>query len=385
MIAIDRSPSTTTITTATRARPVAYRAVAAWLFLMAGLIFMMALIGAITRLTESGLSIMDWHLLLGSLPPLSAEAWQAKFQLYQQTGEFAASPIDMARFKSIYWWEYIHRLWGRLLGLVYIAGLLLCALRWQVRGWRPWGLLLLGLIFGGAQGAVGWFMVLSGFDPELLDVSAYRLVMHLGAAFLLYAYIIFLALAFWTAAEPRRASGSARPARSSSLETRLAALFLLLFCFVTLLSGGFVAGLDAGAIMKQWPGTGSGAWAVDYQWQGLGFWRNAFENPAAAQMHHRLLTQSLAVVCLLWGLYSALQARPYSALNWLGMAIAGVAVLQTLLGIVTLLSSHSIAPVDIALGTAHQGGAFLLFGLVCGYCALAWRAQLALPKAVIRP
>ena len=171
MIAIDRPPSTTTITTATRARPVAYRAVAAWLFLMAGLIFMMALIGAITRLTESGLSIMDWHLLLGSLPPLTAEAWQAKFQLYQQTGEFAASPIDMARFKSIYWWEYIHRLWGRLLGLVYIVGLLLCALRWQVRGWRPWGLLLLGLIFGGAQGAVGWFMVLSGFDPCLLYTS----------------------------------------------------------------------------------------------------------------------------------------------------------------------------------------------------------------------
>ena len=191
MIAIDRSPSTTTMTTATRARPVAYRAVAAWLFLMAGLIFMMALIGAM-RLTESGPSIMDWHLLLGSLPPLSAEAWQAKFQLYQQTGEFAASPVVRLKAST---GGSISTALGRLLGPV--ISRVCCSARCAGKcAAGDLGLLLLGLIFGGAQGAVGWFMVLSGFDPELLDVSAYRLVMHLGAAFLLYAYIIFLALVF---------------------------------------------------------------------------------------------------------------------------------------------------------------------------------------------
>jgi cytochrome c oxidase assembly protein subunit 15 len=326
------------------------RAVAIWLLITAGMIFAMALIGAITRLTESGLSIMEWAPVAGILPPLSTAEWKRVFALYQQIPEFkVVNPgMTLEEFKTIYWWEYIHRLWGRLIGVFFLGGYLWLFLKGRIRR-ELWPHLLAMFVLGGLQGVLGWIMVASGF-ADRTDVSQYRLVAHLMAALVIYGYIVWVA------------TGLLRPHPRPSADPRWRALKGQLTMFgilvlVTIASGGFVAGLDAGLIYNTFP-TMDGAWVpLDYG-ELEPFYLNFFENIAAVQFNHRLLAIVTVVLALLlwaWGRWLSLAPEATAALD----LVACFAVIQVALGIITLLM---VVPLSVAV--LHQAGAIALLTAV---------------------
>ncbi|HYC94989.1 MAG TPA: COX15/CtaA family protein, partial [Sphingomicrobium sp.] len=221
-------------------------AIANWLLFVAGLVFLMVVVGGITRLTESGLSITEWQPIRGAIPPLTHDQWQHAFDLYQQTPEYreinGPAGMDLAAFKFIFFWEWVHRLLGRLIGLAFALPLIWFAVKRAIPqgyGWRLVGLFLLG----GAQGALGWFMVQSGL-VERTDVSHFRLSAHLLLALFIMAALI------WTALDLKQLarSGENRPARITR-ESALTALIL----FIQLLLGAWVAGLNAGYVASDWP------------------------------------------------------------------------------------------------------------------------------------
>ncbi|MEE8189721.1 MAG: COX15/CtaA family protein [Kiloniellales bacterium] len=325
------------------------RAIGLWLLVCCAMIFAMAVIGAITRLTESGLSIMEWAPVSGVLPPLSQGEWERVFALYRDIPEYQEQNAGMtlAEFRTIFWWEYIHRLWGRLIGLVFLLPFLWFLLRRRVRrGLTPH--LAAMFLLGGAQGGLGWFMVASGF-AERTDVSQYRLVAHLGAAVLIYGYILWIALGLLL---PAPAPG--RPARAGTLRAGLIAFAGLVL--VTLASGGFVAGLNAGLVYNTFP-------LMDGELVPGGYARlspwavNLFENEIAVQFNHRVLALvTLAAALGLWlgsrRLDLAQGARSACAL------LPAMAVVQVGLGVSALL-----LVVPVWLGALHQAGALLLFTL----------------------
>src|SRR5262245_2323997 len=219
-----------------RANPAADRAVGLWLLGCCGMIFVMVVIGGITRLTESGLSITEWRPISGIVPPLSAAEWQQEFALYQQIPEFQQLRPDMTleEFKGIFWWEYVHRLWGRLIGIVFAAGFAALLLRRQIRrSLAPHLVAMFAL--GGLQGALGWFMVQSGLSLRT-DVSQYRLAAHFLAALAIYSYMFWIAL---TLLRSKPAGGAGR-----RLRPHLLAIAGVLF--MTLTFGAFVAWLCGG-------------------------------------------------------------------------------------------------------------------------------------------
>ena len=326
------------------------RAVAIWLLITAGMIFAMALIGAITRLTESGLSIMEWAPVAGILPPLSSAEWHRVFDLYQQIPEFKlVNPgMTLEEFKTIYWWEYIHRLWGRLIGVFFLAGYLWLFLKGRIRR-ELWPHLLAMFVLGGLQGVLGWVMVASGF-ADRTDVSQYRLVAHLMAALLIYSYIIWLAAALLRP-YPRP---SADP-RWRALKGQLVMFGILVL--VTIASGGFVAGLDAGLIYNTFP-TMEGAWVPPDYGELEPYYLNFFENIAAVQFNHRLLaivTVILALLLWAWGRRLSLAPEATTALD----LVACFAVIQVALGVITLIM---VVPISVAV--LHQAGAIALLTAV---------------------
>jgi len=319
------------------------RTVAFWLLICCGLVFTMVVLGGFTRLTGSGLSMADWRPLMGWLPPLSETEWQRIFDLYQQTPEFLKvnSHMDVHAFKSIFWLEYLHRLLGRTIGIVFLVPFVFFLARGYIRA-SEWPKYLLMFILGGLQGVLGWYMVKSGLvdNPH---VSQYRLTAHLFAAFLIYAYMFWVAMSLLFPA-----TGTERHPwyRKSFALTALLS--------ITIISGGFVAGLKAGKIYNTFPMMG------DY-WLPPGimalepFWRNFFDNMTTVQFDHRILaiTTLIAVIGFWFKARSAdLPARTRPAVN----ALLHTAVLQVILGITTLLMS-----VPIILGATHQGVAMLLF------------------------
>jgi len=326
--------------------PTPSRAVGLWLLACCAMVLAMAVIGAITRLTESGLSIMEWAPLSGTLPPLSQAEWQRLFDLYRQIPEYQEvnAGMSLAEFKTIFWWEYIHRLWGRLIGLVFALPLAWFWLRGRID--RPLGRkLLLALALGGAQGLLGWFMVASGF-AERTDVSQYRLTAHLGLALVIYGYLLWLAFGvLWP-----------RPERSHDPATstlRRALLGLLILVAVTIASGGFVAGLNAGLTYNTFPLMDGDL--IPRGYGDLSPWLlNLFENVAAVQFNHRLLavtTVALALALWVWSL-----ARDVSPAAHGGFAVLAIlALMQLALGITALL-----LVVPVTLGALHQAGAILV-------------------------
>jgi cytochrome c oxidase assembly protein subunit 15 len=322
------------------------RAVGIWLLVCCAMIFAMAVIGAITRLTESGLSIMEWAPVKGALPPLSQAEWERVFALYREIPEYRESNPGMTleEFRTIFWWEWIHRLWGRLIGLLFFLPFVWFLLRRRLRrGLTPH--LAAMFLLGGLQGVIGWYMVASGF-AERTDVSQYRLVIHLLLAVAIYVYILWAALGLL---EPRPPlSPDARAAGLRRAMTGLAALV-----FVTIASGGFVAGLNAGFIFNTFPLMDGRLVPADYG--DLAPWHlNLFENHAAVQFNHRVLAiASLALAIGLWlrarGLELAGPARRAVALVLL------VTLLQLGLGIATLL-----LVVPVWLAALHQAGALAL-------------------------
>ncbi len=320
---------------------------AIWMFVCAAMIVAMAIIGAITRLTESGLSIMEWAPIKGALPPLSESEWRRLFALYQQTDEYKIDNAGMALadFKAIFWWEWIHRLWGRTIGLVYALPLVWFWLRGRLPAWsKP--LLFAGLILGGLQGFVGWFMVHSGFG-ERTDVSQYRLALHLSMALALEVYVLLLGLRF----------AYGRQTLNQAVPPRLAAVTLCLFALLslTVVSGAFVAGLNAGTLYTEFPLMGAGLVPVEYS-ELSPWWRNWFDNGAAVQFNHRLLASFTATASLGLALWGWLKTQ--AGLRWIFLSLGLAALGQYLLGITTLLMA-----VPVALGALHQAGAITLLTL----------------------
>ena len=321
----------------------AQRAIAHWLLICCALVFAMVVLGGVTRLTGSGLSMTEWRLLMGILPPLNDIEWQRVFELYQRTPEFMKVNFDMDvhGFKNIFWLEYLHRLLGRLLGLVFLLPMLYFAARRFISAREiPWYLLMLAL--GGAQGLIGKVMVASG-QVDAPHVSQYRLVLHLAAAFIVYAMM------FWRSLSLLRpvSAGSRHPWYSRTLA-------LTTLVGVTILSGGFVAGLKAGLIYNTFPMMGAywippGLTALDPAW------RNLFDNVTTVQFDHRLLAISTFIVVLLywWRARSSyLPPRAARASN----ALLHTAILQVALGIATL-----VLKVPAMLAVTHQAVALLLF------------------------
>ncbi len=321
------------------------RAVAVWLFIVAAMIFVMVAIGGITRLTESGLSITEWRPVSGVIPPMSAAAWQHEFDLYKQIPEFQKLHPDMTlgEFQGIFWWEYIHRLWGRMIGVVFAAGGLWLLIRHRIR--PELRLRLLGLfLLGGVQGALGWFMVKSGLSVRT-DVSQYRLVAHLLTALFIYSCIL------WTAFGLIRPVPRTLPGAGG---LRWHVVFLLCLVVGMLTTGGFTAGLDGGRIYNTFPLMGGELVPGDaFALQPL--WRNPFENPTTAQFIHRWLAMLVALTALvLWLRRERLPADARAPVDLVG----GMVAVQIMLGISTLLL---VVPVPLA--AMHQAGAVLVLSL----------------------
>lgn len=322
----------------------ANRAIAYWLIGCAAMIFLMVVIGGITRLTESGLSITEWQPIAGVLPPLSKAAWRDAFAQYQAIPQFHAIHADMtlAQFKGIYFWEYLHRLWGRLIGLVFLLPFLYFLLRGRI-GRTLWPKLALIFVLGALQGALGWYMVESGLERRI-EVSQYRLAAHLFTAIVIYGAILWVA---FDLLRPTASRGQSAP-RSA----RWGLSLVLLLVAVTLVAGAFVAGLRGGSIYNTFPLMGDRFMPGEYGALAP-LWRNWFENPASAQFDHRVLAETTwLVIVLLWAL--ARGATTGGARRALDV-LAAVATIQAALGIATLLSV-----VALPIAVAHQACAVLL-------------------------
>jgi len=321
--------------------------VATWLFVCCALIFLMVVIGGITRLTLSGLSITEWKPVVGVLPPLSPADWGAEFAKYKQIPEYRLVHYAMSldEFKTIYFWEYLHRLLGRLVGIAYGVPFVWFLLRRQLPRSlvRPLaGILLLG--FG--QGALGWYMVQSGL-ADRTEVSQYRLVAHLALALAIYAAILWVALGIV------RGSPRSELRQDPGAVWRRAADAVLLLVALTIAAGGFVAATHAGLIYNSFPLMGGTLLPPDY-FLLHPLYLNWFENVAAIQFDHRLLALATAVlIVLVWiaGLRAALPRPCGLALH----ALLAAAAFQVALGITTL-----VLVVPIPLAVAHQAGAIVL-------------------------
>ena len=321
------------------------RLIAVWLFICCGMVFAMVILGGVTRLTGSGLSMVEWDPIFGIIPPLDHATWNATFDLYKQSPEYLKinAGMDLAGFQRIYWFEFSHRLLGRLIGVVFLLPFLFFLLSGWVR--RPLVPRLLGMfVIGGLQGLLGWYMVKSGLvdNPH---VSQYRLTAHLGLAVVIYGYMLYVALGLWFGTQHTAAT-------PAGLRRATAALWSLVF--VTLLSGGFVAGLKAGFAYNTFP-LMNGSLVPESLLAQQPLWRNFFENVATVQFDHRVLaiTVLLAIVAL-W-LTGRRVVLPRQARVGMHLLLAA-GLLQVSLGISTLLLR-----VPTVLASLHQAGALLLF------------------------
>lgn len=325
------------------------RIIAFWLFAVAAMVFAMVVLGGLTRLTHSGLSMVEWRPLTGWLPPLGEAEWQRVFAEYRQFPEYREvnAGMTLGEFKGIFWLEFIHRLWGRAIGVAFaVPFLVFLALGWIERRMIP--KLVLLFVLGGLQGVLGWFMVKSGL-VDRPDVSQYRLVAHFALALVIYAALIWVALGL-LAREPRPEN-----VRSAGL-ARLAAVMTGLV-FVTALSGGFVAGTDAGFAYNTFP-TMDGQWIPDGLFAGDAPYLSPFEDITTIQFVHRILaiTTLVGVLALSTAaLRSPLAGRARAAAVLLAVAALG----QVTLGVATLLLF-----VPVPLAAAHQAGAVALFTIV---------------------
>ena len=327
------------------------RAVGIWLLVCAAMIFVMVLLGGITRLSGSGLSIMEWKPLMGALPPMSTAEWERVFALYREIEQYKNinAGMTLPEFQGIFWWEYSHRLWGRLIGLVFFLPFLWFLVRGYLRkapGEKSLAPKLAAIfLLGALQGGIGWYMVASGFEDRD-SVSQYRLVLHLGLALLIYALILRAA---FDLLRPRPLPGDASAARP----LRRHAIVLLALIAVELVLGGLVAGLHGGLIYNDFP-LMNGDWIAPDVFGRSPWWINPTEDPVTAQFLHRI-GAALITVTLLWLVARIwLSALPEAVKARSGILLAAL-VLQVALGISTL-----VLMVPLPLAVAHQGGAVIL-------------------------
>src|SRR6056297_1824071 len=340
-------------------------AVRVWLMILFALVVVMIAVGGLTRLTDSGLSITEWKPVTGALPPMNAAAWDAEFSLYKQIPEYQLQNRGMSleEFKVIYWWEWGHRQLGRVIGLVWLVGFLgFLVARKIPPGWSG-RLLLLGAL-GGAQGAIGWWMVSSGLRGEMLDVASYRLAVHLGLAFVILGLIAWYAMALGREERELMQARRGKEAKLYGLSTGL-----LHFAFLQILIGALVAGIDAGRSYTDWPLMAGGVTPPE-MWRIEPWWRNLFENPGTVQFIHRIagyLLLIFGVVVWLRGRRSAHTATRV-AFNAVMIALAG----QVVLGIYTVVTG---APWQVAI--IHQLLAVTFWALIlrARFLSLYPRAQ----------
>ncbi len=324
------------------------RAIAHWLLVCAVLIFAMVILGGVTRLTGSGLSMTDWHPIHGVVPPLNEQQWLEEFANYQQSPEFQKInyAMDLPGFKQIFYFEYGHRMLGRLIGLVFLIPFLYFYFTRKIKpGLTP--KLVIMFILGGLQGLLGWYMVKSGLvdNPH---VSQYRLTAHLTAAIVIYVFILWTA---WSLLNSRVDSLSFQGPDVKGL--RRAGHILMLFLLITIMSGGFVAGLKAGLIYNTFP-TMHGQWIPDGLFSLSPFYLNFFENMVTVQFNHRVLTIGTGLALLVYWLMSKrydYDPSTATSFNLVGLMV----IVQVFLGISTLLLH-----VPVWLAASHQGGALLL-------------------------
>ncbi len=343
------------------------RAIRLWLYAVAALVLAMVLVGGATRLTESGLSITEWKPVMGVMPPLSDSAWQAAFEKYQAIPQYREinSGMSLQAFKTIYWWEWTHRLLGRVIGAAYLLPFLFFLARgWVAPSLRPQLWFIFGL--GALQGAVGWWMVASGL-AERVEVSQYRLATHLLLAGLIYVALI------WTAQRIGERAATPLPPR-----IRAGALALLILVLAQIYLGALVAGLRAGYAYNTWPLI-DGALVPDAArlFFATPLWRNFFENILTVQFDHRVLAYVIVAGALLHAIDVARTGISGSARSGAFVLFAGV-VLQMALGIATLVW---VVPLPLAL--AHQAMAMLVLTAATMHAAnVGWvrRVAAAVPR-----
>ncbi len=343
----------TVSTTAPGSRPgSADRAIGLWLLGCCAMIFAIVVIGGATRLTHSGLSIAEWKPLMGVLPPLSEAEWQRVFGLYQTSPEYRAvnQGMSLAEFQGIFWWEWFHRLFARLIGVVFLVPFLWFWAKGHVSRAlmsRLVGLLLLGAL----QGVVGWLMVASGL-VDRPSVSHYRLAAHLSMALLIFTLMLWQALSLLQP-EARSGTWAAAPRLRGHL------VLALVLALVTVVWGAFVAGLHAGLIYNSFP-LMNGSFLPEEAWAYQPALINFLENPATVQFCHRWLAVTTGAVVLAYGLRFSIGALPVSPeTRSIARMLVLMVVVQIALGITTLLLA---VPVSVAV--THQAGAFILVGLL---------------------
>ncbi len=322
------------------------RPIALWLFGLAIMVFAMVVLGGVTRLTDSGLSMVEWRPVTGWLPPFTEMEWLRIFEKYQAYPEFHKVNADMSveEFKGIFWLEFLHRLWGRVIGIAFFVPFVYFLVKGGIRGRR---MVVLGLIFilGGLQGGMGWFMVKSGL-VDRPDVSQYRLAAHLILALLIYASLIWCGLEIWFG--KKKADRENRPLSAYSL-------WVICFVFVTAFSGALVAGLDAGLSYNTFP-LMDGDLIPDGLFEMQPVYLNFFENRLTVQFDHRLL----AIFTFLLVMRFCYVATKAPATPEVMRPVQGLAMMicaQVMLGISTLLLA-----VPVFLGALHQAGALLVLG-----------------------
>lgn len=315
-----------------------------WLVVGCLLIFIMVIVGGITRLTHSGLSISNYKLISGTLPPLNEIEWQQAFGLYKQYPEYQKLNYDFSLqdFKDIFFWEWLHRVLGRFIGVVFIIPFLYFLMRKQLTISTIKKCVIL-LFLGGFQGFLGWYMVKSGLIDRP-DVSHYRLALHLTAAFVTFAYTLWVALDIWYPIK-----------REIQKKFRNLLRLGLTFLLIQIIWGAFVAGLDAGWIHNHWPLMGDGKWiheTVTIEQDPV--WKNFVEGKSGVQFVHRYLAYVVvAIIAVIW--FKA-RKMTFSIPQKNGMNIlVGLVLLQFVLGVFTL-----ILQVPVWLGVMHQGAAFFL-------------------------
>lgn len=324
-----------------------HRSVSIWLLFVIFLVAAIVVVGGATRLTNSGLSITEWAPIRGALPPLSTEAWLAEFEKYKLIPEFEAEhpDMDLAGFKFIYFWEWVHRQLGRFIGLAYLLPLIAFAVRRKLPKGRAW-LFVVPLILICIQGGIGWWMVYSGLQEGMVDVSQYRLATHLGMAF------IILGVLFWLRSSYDAGFDNDHSGRPFVKRTSLFAILV----YVQIIAGAFVAGTKSGRSYNEWP-----LMDGDFVPAGYGimspFWKNLFENTAAIQFNHRML----AYVILIMGVWIWFSLRKSQNLKRVAVLMLIILLWQVGLGIWTLLSGENFDPAHIKLALLHQFSSIFVF------------------------
>ena len=350
-----------------RGRGGARGAIRLWLMLIFALVMAMIVVGGLTRLTDSGLSITEWKPLHGAIPPLSVAEWEEEFALYRQIPQYELlnKGMTLQEFKSIYWWEWGHRQLGRVIGLVWALGFVGFLVARQIpAGWTK-RLLLLGVL-GGVQGAVGWWMVASGLTGDMIAVASYRLATHLGLAFVILGFVAWYVFLL---GREERALMQARRLREPKLFSMSTGL--LHFAFLQILLGALVAGIDAGRSYTDWPLMAGGFFPPEpFALQPV--WRNFFEDPGLVQFLHRMAGYLLFV----FGIVVWLRGRrsPNADTRFRFNSVMAVMVLQVVLGIATVLY---VAPWHIAI--THQLGAVVLWVLIL---RARFGAQYPVPQSI---